>query len=148
MDILTPNEFGKLQIKTLEDFEELNEIKLPNDYREFLIKFNGGGPYPNGVALQYGDTDVQYIFGMHDGPFYSNFFAYLDAYVDRVPTGYIPIANDSGGNLFIMSLRPENFGEISFWRHEFELKEGDTADYFDNTEVLTNSFGSFLKMLK
>ncbi|MEP7258975.1 MAG: SMI1/KNR4 family protein [Flavitalea sp.] len=40
------NEFGKLGEIELSDFEEVNNIKLPDDYRKFLLKFNGGSPRP------------------------------------------------------------------------------------------------------
>jgi hypothetical protein len=38
------NEFGKLQEIELIDFEKENNIKLPEDYRDFLLEFNGGIP--------------------------------------------------------------------------------------------------------
>ena len=122
-------------------------MKLPEDYRNFLIEHNGGCPYPNIVNLENTQTDIQCLFGMNDAPYYTGFFDNLDSYIDRVPNFYMPIGNDSFGNIFLLSLRDSNFGEIAFWRHEQELKEGDAGEYFGNIEVVASSFSEFVDNL-
>lgn len=61
----------------------------------------------------------------------------------RIPSWYFPIANDSGGNLYLMSLYQENHGLIAFWRHEEETT-GDADQYFDNMSIVATSFSEFL----
>ncbi|MBS1656290.1 MAG: SMI1/KNR4 family protein, partial [Bacteroidetes bacterium] len=40
-------EFGAIQEIELNDFEKENGILLPDDYKKFLLEFNGGKPIPN-----------------------------------------------------------------------------------------------------
>ncbi len=64
------NEFGRLKEIELNDFEKENNIKLPNDYREFLLEYNGGKPNPN--KNDSPSTMVTYILGMHNGDYYAS----------------------------------------------------------------------------
>ena len=147
MKILTSNQFGKLDVADLEKFEKVNDIRLPEEYRNFLIEHNGGRPEPNTVPLGTGATDVHYLYGMHEAASWANFFYHLDVYFGRIPNFYMPIGNDSFGNLFIMSLRDDNFGYVAFWSHEDELKEGDAGEYFENVFHLYSSFTDFVNSL-
>ncbi|NBW36200.1 MAG: SMI1/KNR4 family protein [Cytophagia bacterium] len=142
--ILTPNQFGQVDLRRIEEFEQLNSIKLPSDYREFLIKNNGGRPTPNTLSIV--ETDVNYLFGIHDGPAWADLIRTIDTYEGRIPDWYMPIGVDSGGNLFIQSLYKENFGVIAFWDHERESKD-DGREYFDNLTWLANSFKEFFNGL-
>jgi hypothetical protein len=55
------NQFGKLSIAEFGDFEKANHISLPNDYRSFLLEFNGGIPTPNKNLTP--ETVVAYLLG-------------------------------------------------------------------------------------
>lgn len=146
MEILNSNQFGKLNIESLEQFETSNEIVFPDDYKSFLIEHNGGIPSFNIVPSV--KTDVQVLFGMHSGPYWANFFDHVDMYQDRIPSWYIPIGRDSGGNLFIMSLWKGNHGLVAFWRHEDEAKDHQNAnEYFENVTFIADSFHQFLNQL-
>jgi hypothetical protein len=108
MEIRHSNEFGKLQVQDIVDFEEANDIKLPEDYKQFLIEHNGGRPFP--CISPIVKSDVQWIYGMVQEPYYASLFQHLAMFQGRIPSWYFPIANDSGGNLYLMSLYHENFG--------------------------------------
>lgn len=144
MDIRHSNEFGKLGIQDLVDFEETNDIKLPEDYKQFLIEHNGGRPHP--CISPIAKSDVQWIYGMVYEPNYASLFWHIEIFQKRIPNWYFPIANDSGGNLYLMSLSHENFGLIAFWDHEGETN-GDVDQYFDNMKNVANSFTEFLNQL-
>src|SRR5690349_9746159 len=144
MEIRDSNKFGKIRVEDIADFEEANEIKLPADYKQFLIDHNGGAPYPN-VSPEV-RSDVQWIYGMVLEPYYASLFQHIDMFQKRIPSWYFPIANDSGGNLYLMSLYHENHGTIAFWNHEDET-EGDADQYFGNMKFVANSFTEFLSQL-
>lgn len=144
MEIRHSNEFGKLRIQDIVDFEEANDIKLPEDYKQFLIEHNGGRPYP--CISPVVKIDVQWIYGMVQEPYYASLFQHIAMFQGRIPSWYFPIANDSGGNLYLMSLYHENFGLIAFWDHEGET-DGDADQYFDNMRTVANSFTEFLNEL-
>lgn len=144
-EIIDSNKFGKINLQDITDFEVHNNVRLPDDYKEFLIKHNGGVPQPNIEPTV--KSDIQWIYGMVEGPYYASLFQHLDMFEGRLPSWYIPIANDSGGNLYIMSLYPENHGLIAFWDHESEAEEGEADEYFDNMTFVASSFGHFLNQL-
>ena len=142
MEIRHSNEFGPIRLQDIVDFEEENNIKLPEDYKQFLIEHNGGQPFPCISPI----SDVQWIYGMVHEPNYASLFWHIDIFQRRIPGWYFPIANDSGGNLYLMSLYHENHGTIAFWDHEGET-EGDADQYFDNMKFVANSFTEFLNQL-
>jgi hypothetical protein len=83
------NEFGKLHEIELNVFENVNGIKLPIDYRDFLLKFNGGSPYPDNNANP--STVATYILGMHNGDFYASLHKHINIYNKRLPLSTLPI---------------------------------------------------------
>lgn len=143
--IQNKNEFGKLSVLELDDFEIENAIKLPNDYRDFLLEFNGGVPIPN--KNETPSTVVSYILGMHNGDYYASLYKHIDMFKGRLPASTFSIATDPFGNLFIMSLHPQGYGHIYFWDHEGEPSYQD-GDYIDNCSFVAYSFSEFLTNLK
>lgn len=89
--------------------------KLPDDYREFLLSKNGGRPEPDGVEVPgYDETDVQILFGM-DRVVESSCIGWnLETLSTRLPKQFIPIASDSGGNVFCISLTGCNRGSVLY----------------------------------
>ena len=141
-----PNEYGSLKIKELENFENENSIRLPEDYRNFLIKLNGGTPIK--PYLTQVETDINTFFGIVDEPDWFSLFDAITDYEGRIPEYTMPIADDSFGNLFIIGFGEKNYGQVAFWDHEKESEEKDGGyDYFDNITILANSFVEFVKKL-
>ena len=144
LKVKEPNTFGKLSVEELNDFEIVNQIKLPEDYRIFLLENNGGIPLLQ--INQDSDKVVTYIFGMHNGDYYASLYKHIDMFQKRLPFGTFPIASDPFGNLFIMSLSPENHGQIFFWDHEEEPAEQD-GHYIENISFVSYSFTEFQQQL-
>ncbi|HUC81845.1 MAG TPA: SMI1/KNR4 family protein [Flavisolibacter sp.] len=144
-EIKNGNQFGKVNLTDIDDFEKHNNVQLPDDYRQFLIHYNGGKPVPNIEPTIR--SDVQWIYGMVVEPYYASLFQHLETFSGRIPSWYMPIANDSGGNLYVMSLYAENHGTIAFWNHENEADEGEADEYFDNMKFVAGSFTEFLNNL-
>lgn len=147
IDIRISDTFDKIDIERLLDFEKFNNVELPEDYRNFLLTYNGGVLRSNTIPLEFTNTDVLVLFGMFDLPQYGSFFNKVDVFCERIPSWYIPIASDSGGNLFIMSLWEGNKGVVAFWRHEEESPEGEADQYFDNLTKVGESFMDFLSKI-
>lgn len=144
MEMEESNPFGPVNPADIVEFEEENEISLPDDYKNFLLRSNGGRPVFN--ELPEVGTDVQWLFGMVEEPDWASLFHALEVYEGRIPAWYMPVGTDSGGNLFIMSLYAENKGVIALWYHEDEAEENG-AEYFDNLAHVADSFGEFLDLL-
>ena len=145
MIVKESNIFGNLSEEELNDFETANQVKLPAEYRSFLLENNGGVPINQ--LNQSPQTIVTYIFGMHNGDYYASLYKHIDMFNTRLPLSCFPIASDPFGNLFIMSLHTENYGQIFFWDHEGEPEE-QNGHYIDNVSFVSYSFDKFLKDLK
>jgi hypothetical protein len=145
MQLEKSNPFGSINSADIIEFEETNETVLPDDYKGFLLQHNGGRPLHSELS-EFG-IDVQWLFGMVEKPTWASLFNALDVYEGRIPSWYMPIGNDSGGNLYIMSLYEENKGVIAFWDHEGEAKENG-SDYYDNLTHVANSFSEFIDLLQ
>ena len=79
---------------------------LSSDYREFLLKYNGGQPTLNEVKIHdfpQSPTDVQVFFGINRSVKTSDICWYVSEFPDIITRIGVPIACDSGGALFILS---------------------------------------------
>ena len=131
--------------------ENLFGFDLPEDYKSFLLKFNGGRPKPStfdfiGVDNLKNSTDIRIFFSIRDtekkaDDLENNIAFYWDN--ERLAKSVIPIAADFGGNLISMSISGDNYGKIFFWDHEFELELDDD----ENLAKLADSFTDFIDTL-
>jgi hypothetical protein len=117
---------------------------LPNQYRVFLLKFNGGRPSPDIIdveGLPGGPTDVQCLYG-YGAPYdISNIIINYDLFYDRLPASLLPIANDSFNNQFCIVVRGPEVGRIMF--ADFEYFGDKAITYF-----VSDDFDTFLTKLR
>lgn len=134
-------------------FEASIGSKLPKEYREFLLKFNGGSP-KNSVfdyrmdGSLHGST-VKRLFGI--GVKGYDLGENWRIYSDRIPSGFLPIGIDSFGNLICIGLHGKNAGKLFFWNHEMgEPNEDDleSAVPFDLFPIECKGFEHWLKTMK
>jgi len=89
-------------------FETRRGIQLPDAYRQFLIRHNGGIPSPDIVDIPNdpkGPTDVQVFFGISTDIESSDLSWNFELVKSRyLGVRLLPIACDSGGNLFCLHL--------------------------------------------
>lgn len=129
---------------TKDDLAELERTlgaSLPNQYRAFLFGNNGGVPCPDGVDVEGAPgspTDVQVFFGIGRPVESSDLRWNRQMFADRLPERMLPIACDSGGNLFCLSLSGEDVGSVSY----VDLDEPQPAYYRAAAD-----FGAFLDKL-
>ncbi|AIC93163.1 SMI1/KNR4 family protein [Shouchella lehensis] len=130
----------KLSTKQIELFEQSHKLCLPDSYRRFMLKWNGGWPTPNlFLVFQKQGTSVLNEFASLD-----DLEDLLDIYEDRLPKGFIPIGDDPGGNVICLAtLSPEN-GSLFFWDHE---EETDDPNLRTNVYHLSDSIDEFLEKL-
>jgi cell wall assembly regulator SMI1 len=133
----------------LEAVEQRLGIRLPDDYRAWLLKHNGGRPKPAGFKYKletgpYTDGVVAWFLGLHDGP-HENFERDCRWWKGqhRLPENLFPIADDPFGNLICMSFGGADKGKIYFWDHE---EEGPEPSY-DNCHLIADSLQEFLEGL-
>jgi hypothetical protein len=136
---------GKTSVTEIAKFEREISAQLPTDYREFLLKHNGGSPKPNSFKIADGSTScVNWLFGLGSVSNDHSIRKELINYHDRIPKELLPIGDDPGGNVICLSIRGKTMGHVFFWDHEEEADEDPT---WENVHLIANSFNEFLNIL-
>jgi len=122
--------------------------RLPSDYRVFLQTVNGGRPKLRAFDALDGEegSSVQFFFTLDENAPNYYILKKLDVFFDRIPSGLLPIACDSFGNLVLLDLGAESYGAVYFWDHENENMDGDP--HWDNVSRVAGSFSQFVQLLK
>jgi cell wall assembly regulator SMI1 len=142
--------FPRMDEMRIREFERQLGITLPHDYRNFLVAHNGGRPDPSGFSMT-GDPlnpsgTIHWFFGIHNGQNY-NLSQKYSVYQGRIPSNFLPIAGDPGGNLLCLSISGEDVGNVYFWDHEDEASEGELPDY-TNVYFIADSFTDLMNGLQ
>lgn len=120
--------------KQITEFENRYSISIPNEYRAFLMKYNGGDTPKTTFKVKKVSSDVVAFFGI--GNVRESFEQLmLNEWIGKE---ILPIARDSFGNYIILGLGEENIGQVFFADHE----KGYEFEY------LTKSFKEFVKKCK
>jgi len=144
--------YGTTSREEIARFEARKEIALPDEYRRFLLKSNGGRPVPDSIDVPgwaHKATGVDRFFGLHSGR-HSNLEKECDFWADRLPSEVIPIAFDQVGNVICLGITGERRGKLYLWDHEDEFDEHGVEGRQDygNMYFLADTLGEFLGKLK
>jgi hypothetical protein len=122
--------------------------RIPEDYKNFLKSNNGGIPSANLLKTQSNERVINSLLALKaPSGFGDSIKSHMMVYDGRIPSHTIPIASAGGGDLILLNVDPRKFGEVLYWDHNFESDGEDASDYFDNTEVVSDSFSAFLDKL-
>jgi len=134
----------KLTIEEIEKFEQNNAITLPSEYKSFLLKYNGGYPMQSNFYIHGSNGDFESILNIFYGigDMYDNLQKNIDFLDELFEVGFIPIADDPGGNQICICISEKNFGEIRFWEHEL-----GNENELDNLLFVSKSFSVFIDSL-
>lgn len=120
----------------VQELEEKYSITLPEQYREFLLKYNGGETPETSFKIGREDSVIRAFYGIGD-VIYS--FSSIEEFIpDFLKKQFLPIASDVFGNYIVIGLDENKNGQIWFSDHE----KGFKATY------LTEDFKEFLKKVK
>jgi hypothetical protein len=118
---------GQVDVSELE--AQIGKL-LPPSYREFLLTHNGGVPTPDVVDIPGFDqspTDVQQFFGLGLQLETSRIDWHLDTLRLRLRGELVPIGCDSGGNVFVLSVRARDEGAVLYLDLEAVYGDLDTS---------------------
>ncbi len=123
--------------------------RLPDDYRAFLLHYNGGRPAQRGFQFArranfHVHAVVHWFLSLHDGEA-SNLEHTARALHRRIPPDTLPIANDPYGSFVLLGLGGESRGKVYFWDHE-RLAAGPPE--WSNVDLVADSFDGFLRQLE
>ncbi len=145
MKIKNGNKYGHLISEDLKMFESLIKCKLPKEFRNFLLKYNGGDPDPSDfdISTEEGTTTLNGIYGLHNGPHHCNLLQNYLIYKGRIPKQLLAIGGDNLGNQICIGLTKKYTGCIYFWDHEKERK----IFKFSAITLLASNFNTFIDNL-
>jgi hypothetical protein len=105
--------------ESLTSFERELGTSLPDSYRRFLLRNNGGRPplekdTVDVEGLPGSPTDVQDFFGLGDPIESCDLRWNKETLCERIPDSLLAIATDSFGSAFCISLKGADRGAVSF----------------------------------
>lgn len=131
---------AEIRTNDLELFETQIHLKLPVEYKKFLLTQNGGVPV-KGIFQYEGGASGVIFFGLNVEQHNDLRWSY-DCYKTRIPVGFLPIGSDPGGNLICIDTNKNV--PVYFWDHEKETVPVDRSNVF----LIANDFGDFLYSLQ
>lgn len=127
-------------------------VSFPDDYRRFLLKYNGGKPVKDRIQWTgrsgklTGTLIDWFLTGNADR--IKGLELYFHRYRGRMPSNLIPVAFDPGGNIICLACSGEDQGSVYFWDHESEaLVVGHDQPYRENLRLISRSFDGFVALL-
>ena len=143
---------AKLTEEALVGAEKMLGRNVPDAYRSFLLKHNGGRPDAAEFQMAAARTSTTepvaiksfFGIGMPEGTL--NLEYALETFGDRIPSWSFPIARDPGGSLILMAAEGPRKGKIYFWDHDREADDGDPPTE-DNLYLIADSLDDFLAKL-
>jgi hypothetical protein len=132
----------------IRDFERRIGEPLPEEYRRFLLEFNGGAPSPDTIdieGLPGSSVDVQVFFGIGRAVTSSGIEWNMATLAARLKEGLLPIACDSGGSVFCLSLKGCKRGTVFYCDLESAFADFDSEP---SLYPVASSFDEFLKKLR
>ena len=121
-------------------FEKKLGVRLPEDYRRFLLACNGGEPLDGEFAVEgWGSTVIHYFFGLNTGIEAYNLDWRRSTLEHVFPDSVIPIASDPGGYHVALGVKRRAEGKVYFW---------DRGEQLEQLVRVAPSFDSFLSSLR
>jgi hypothetical protein len=128
------------------NFEKNNALKLPEDYKNFMLQYNGGYPMPNSFKIKkYGASMMDCFYGINAKTDIRDMEYNKKIYKKRVPKEFLIIGADQLGNLILIGIKDKYINKIYFWWHE---EESDTDEpVYTNIYMIADNFNTFLNSL-
>jgi SMI1-KNR4 cell-wall len=137
------------QLRTkITEWETASGYRFPEDYRTFMLRYDGGRPYPNTFKVAVPPNlwdmaeDLTYVDPLYSWDF-SRALQDKTTYYEGTPNGFWFIGCDPGGLELLLSLRAKDYGRVYSWRGTYNA--WGTAGNDDTTVYLqAGSFERFL----
>lgn len=109
------------------DFEQKYDLQLPDSYKKFLLKYNGGNTPKSTFKINGVSSDIRAFYGFKNATKEYN-FSYLvemNYFEELLENHYLPIATDSFGNQIVITISEKS---------EYEYLTKTLEEFFDNVK--------------
>ena len=117
------------------------KLTIPDSYKEFMFENNGG----SFVEYILKDTPAGDLVVSSFYPWDKDREISLNVVLENseeINEGFLPFADDPGGNYYLLNLNHEGNGQVYYWLHDSEFENGD------NKVLLFDTFAYFLNSLQ
>lgn len=139
--------YGNVKEEEIFKFEDEIGFKLPSDYKEFLINFNGGVPEVKYSAFTLNELQenigLQVLYGL-DLEENLDLREWYEEYEGDLLDDCLIIGHGLGFGFIVLVNSPEISG-VYFWDNTFEL-ENSSED--ENIYKISNTFSEFIEEIK
>ena len=154
LDIDIEDKFETTNIEKVNAFEQQINVKLPKNYVEFLLLYNGGRFKQEVYSMIepiYGTSGVSeggisWFYTLAEDYHY-NLFKNYQTFKKRIPKELIPIGSDSCGNQICLAVGGDNYGKVYFWNHDWENDDDEQEPDYSNVYLIANNFTEFVNKL-
>jgi hypothetical protein len=135
-------------LEEIAKFESLINAKLPEDYKQFLLKYNGGHPVYDGYRLvkpineKTNEAGIDWFYALYDGDV-CNISKQFYRSREELPEEVIPIGSDSGGKV-CLGIAGEYYGQVYYWTTNWSFWKEEDLNYLF---LIANSFTEFVNKL-
>jgi hypothetical protein len=145
---------GPLPEADVQAAEQALGVAFPPDYREFLLRLNGGFPDPRGFNIDWVPeqacgqdwrrTSLSWFYEISDSDVCNLVTTNRIDFAGRLPTGTLTIGSDAGGNQLLLAFSGPHAGKVLLWIKDHEASDGETPGY-GNVGVVADSFADLLQ---
>jgi hypothetical protein len=138
--------FTKGNISNIDRIEKVLNIKLPKDYKDFLIENNGADIEKGVFYIEDIDQTIPmgYFYGVDIVEGYADIIEINKEYADDILENSILIGSDEGEGWILLVCDGENDG-IWYYDHSYFFEQS-TDDL--NTYFICDTFSDFIKLLE
>lgn len=122
----------------IECVEHRLQITLPDDYKQIVLKYDGGYPNPNHFQVGEKVEIFNNLISLDENEC-NNIYEVLEDLQTRIGDQLIPFAEDGFGNVLCFDYSADK--SIVFWSHEKNYTE------FKETTFVCSSFSSLIESL-
>lgn len=151
MNVSFENSFRSVSLEEVELYENELNVRLPEDYKRFVLKNNGGKP----VARRFKTKDGKHIsslmlfFPLTEDiePNIISIFKEFNKN-SKIPANLLVIGEDPIKNKICLSFSGSDDGAVYYWSLDMEdILEEDYIPSYTNFSLISSSFTEFVQNL-
>jgi hypothetical protein len=139
---------GAAKMENVRAFEKKHDLRLPNDYINFLLKYNGGIVEKDQncqvlVKSLKGLIHVDVLYGIGTTHENANIDTWMDMFRDDMLGGAVIIGDSIEHGFLVLMCTGDDAG-ICYWDHSYEFTSSNDES---NMYYITDTFTNFVKNL-